>query len=295
DADESSDSEDYSHLEWLGPLVPLKKACTDDGEWGTEPPLTVYSAGPSSAYGDGDDASTSSDEASQEGEDVLGASTNEEVEADGLVELVGETESILNVAEGQSSLGRPAANAEEPLGAPQHASGADTDYESPKKQTLFSGENVAANRNDTVVPMASAGSSSGASSSHHQEQQVTLEVAALIEFHQAYGFLCNMVPESQRPLRYDTLEAIRQAKVGIEVTLPSRNSKKAKKHLQELNAMRKEKGEKELSKDELDLDELIEELHICRVPWRVNRGEEGNHEWIVLENPCRAGFINSDG
>jgi hypothetical protein len=50
--------------------------------------------------------------------------------------------------------------------------------------------------------------------------------------------------------------------------------------------------------EELDLDQLVEVLHVCQLKWRfvrIGRGRSVIYEWEDLGGPCGYTLINRDG
>jgi hypothetical protein len=113
------------------------------------------------------------------------------------------------------------------------------------------------------------------------------------------NFLDTRIPPSEQPIRCRRLEDIKAARArGVKWTPPSRHTKKAARVLARVNEERAEEGLPLLTLETLDLDELVEEVHICQIGWRVVRigkGRSVRYEWEDLGGPCGYTLINRDG
>jgi hypothetical protein len=113
------------------------------------------------------------------------------------------------------------------------------------------------------------------------------------------NFLDTRIPPSEQPIRCRKIEDIKAARArGVKWTPPSRHTKKAARVLARINKERAEMGLPLLTLETLDLDELVEEVHICQIGWRVVRigkGRSVRYEWEDLGGPCGYTLINRDG
>lgn len=127
---------------------------------------------------------------------------------------------------------------------------------------------------------------------------VTLEKILALDPSATSEFLNRVVPPGQRPQIFTSLDAIKEMKNKVSWTEPKRKGRSAERKLSKVNTQRRKKGQPEYTLDTIDVDELVDKLHVCRIPWAVRvlqEADETRHEWVDLAEPCRKAFVNGDG